>query len=438
MTRGARLFFSIRIDFSSKDKKDEFANSFSISGPLFSAEANLNKASKQFSRDAKITVTAYQVGGDVSKVTALFPSTPVGKTGFVQCQLGDLQTCADVIRDALGYATNVATGFPSQLEPGAKPGGAPLEFRTALYSAAGLFLNGYPYLDLVNRQARTRLQAIFETEFRHSILVDRLLDLGPGPERFTALTAQRKLVDTNMGNILDASKTCYEDAHGCAPAVNALVVANVDEAALQLPPSPTAEYRLLSTSKGLWDRPSSIAIMMSTRRVVGITGQPEDRRVNLAEVEPSGSTSVVLLVHGTSLTTADLFFENRFLRSIVLGGSDSSFAEKFGTGWAALVVDTTRANPGWLDVFIWGEREALMTKDMPVADGVFYFLVRDAFGRASRFDIEYEKWKLETQGKVTVRTIETRNRWWDPSSAGTSASGEGPWTNQSQMRSGTF
>jgi len=119
ITYGARLFFSIRVDFSSTEEKQSFQAQFALSGPLFSANANLQQASQQFSKNAKVTVSALQFGGDVSKVTGLFADGDAGRAGFVQCTLGSFSSCADVISAALKYATSTTTGFPSQIAPGA-------------------------------------------------------------------------------------------------------------------------------------------------------------------------------------------------------------------------------------------------------------------------------------------------------------------------------
>jgi hypothetical protein len=66
---GAKLFVSIRVDFASSEQKREFEAKFSIAGPMASASGDLKTATAQFSKDTKITVSAYQLGGDVSKLT---------------------------------------------------------------------------------------------------------------------------------------------------------------------------------------------------------------------------------------------------------------------------------------------------------------------------------------------------------------------------------
>ena len=137
--------------------------------------------------------------------------------------------------------------------------------------------------------------------------------------------------------------------------------------------------------------------------------------------------SVVLLVEGVALREAVVYFENRELAVIplskfrVVGG----YAEKRGEGYAAIVVDSSRGNPGWRDIDTEASRHALQ-KNQPVADGIFYVVVKDGFGREVRFEIEYPKWtRTEKEDRFTYR-----NRWWDKASGGTVISGEGAWTDE--------
>jgi hypothetical protein len=85
--------------------------------------------------------------------------------------------------------------------------------------------------------------------------------------------------------------------------------------------------------------------------------------------------------------------------------------------------------PEWLDVDTWKARNEFWENKLPSADGVFYLLVHDAFGRETRFDIEYQKWS-----RVVSRSDPTRckidanyfaqNRWWQVGTGGTSVSGD--------------
>ena len=429
---GARLFFSIRIDFTSKERKQSFESQFSVSGPLYSAEASLQQASREYGKDSKITVTALQMGGDVSKLTGIFPSTAEGNANFVQCSLGDLTQCTKVTQAALAYATDVQRGFPSQLAPGATPGGAPLEYKTAPYTQAGIYLqDGYPFLAEIAREARKRLHGAFEREFARQILANRLIELGMGKEQLEKLLVQKLIIDSNLAKIIDASKVCYESVPNCFPTVTGLVLSPVDDSAFQLPPLPHASYRLLTTSRGVWGRDESITTMMQM-----LSTPYGPRRRELSAAAPNESASVVLFVEGLALRTAQLFFENRGLKTVPLTKEAGGYPEKYGPGSAAVVVQTTRSNPGWLDIDLWDERKKLWRGDITIGDGIFYLVVRDAFGRDTRFDIEYQKWSRTVastpnlnNGRTATEAFEFRNRWWTTNGGGTSVLGEGDWSN---------
>jgi hypothetical protein len=429
ITKGAKLFFSIRVDFGSAEQKQQFEAKFQISGPLYSANADLSTASKQFSQNVKITVSALQIGGDVSKITGLFDNTGTGQTGFIQCTLGDFSKCAQVISAAIGYATDTVHGFPSQIAPGAMPGPASLTYRTAKYSAAGIYLSNYPYLDQANQEARGRLQSDFEKQFSLQVLADRLLDEGMGDKQ-ESLKKQRDKIDFNISKILETSKTCYTTPLHCTDAVTSLQLETIDESLFVLPPLPAASFRVMTASKGIWSRQDSCDYMNKTisfEITLPLTNikRPVTRFHNMSDFDPKEGASVILLVEGQSLKQAEFRFENQLISTIPLIDNGGAYPGKIVGDQAAIVLETNRKNPGWQDVDIQQSQYSFEDKDLPEADGVFYILVKDAFGRSTRFDLEYAKWSqtkvTAEDGEVTTyRKGSTRTRWWDPDGNGLS------------------
>ncbi|MBL8177880.1 MAG: hypothetical protein JNK48_24600 [Bryobacterales bacterium] len=451
ITYGARLFFSIRVDFASTEEKQAFQAQFSLAGPLYSAQGNLEQASQRFSKNSRVIVSALQIGGDVSKITDLFSDTEAGRAGFVQCTLGSFTKCAEVVNSALKYATSTSSGFPSQLTPASKPGAAPLVYRSIAYKAAGIYPAKYPFLDEANEAARQRLHSFFEKQVAYSVLIDRIISAGFSGDRLSELLKQRRIVDGNVASILAASKICYETPLQCLDAVQRLTLAAVDDGLLVLPALPTADFRLLTPLEGVWSREESVKVMTADGLRLGsdltkcVNAQaPEDRnalrkcvlimQLGLMQgvVGVDESASVALRIAGQGLREAALFFENKLIKTIPLTRGLNSFPDKIGDDWAIVIVQTNRANPGWLDVDLVAERNALWIKEMPKADGVFYLNVTDAFGRVTRFDLEYQSWeRAEIPGngrpRVKERSIR-RNRWWDAKSGGTKVTGPGPWT----------
>lgn len=422
ITLGAKLFFSIRVDFSSKEQKQSFESRFSLSGPLYSAQADLNTASREFSRDSKVTVAAFQIGGDVSKLTDVLGNSQAARDGFVQCSLGNFTDCAKVIAAALEYGSDTNSGFPSQLSATAA-GGSPLLYKTASYSSAGIFIRNYPGLEETIRQARNRLHAEFEKQFAMSIMADRLLELGLGLQRQGEIATQRAIVDANLSNIIEASKTCYDQIEGCKAAVDGLLISAVDQQVFALPELPTVSYRLVTQRKGILTRSESVERMnveveCSEEGFLGVGGC-ETRPIRLDEVVDNGDeASTVMLIEGVGLKEAQLFSENKPIEAILLVRQASSYPDKFGPGWAFIVIDSTRLNPDWRDINI-PEKIIDLAKGVLDANGTFYVEIVDEFGRRQRVDISYVAWRgyRISDREQWVQILETNN-WWDPQSNG--------------------
>lgn len=230
ISRGAKLFFSIRIDFKNRTEKDAFEAKFSVSGPLYGANATLANASQSFSRHTKVTVTALQVGGDISKVTGLFDSGDQGPQTLVQCELGSYETCAQVVLKALKYAADTREGFPSQIAPGVLPGPAVLSYGVVPYSSIGIYPKSYPHLDEATKMARQELSQLFLNQQKYSVLGDRILQQRGLGTRQIKIQKQMNILSNNISQILEASKVCYDTPTECWNAVkNKIKLKNIDK-----------------------------------------------------------------------------------------------------------------------------------------------------------------------------------------------------------------
>jgi hypothetical protein len=459
ITRGARLFFSIRVEFMSEEEKQKFEASFSLSGPLFSAGGTLKQASDHFSSGSKIIVTALQIGGDVSKITQLFgknadtkDANTNGPLAVRDCSLGDFARCSDMISTALSYAADTANGFPSQIAPGAVPGAADLVYKTSKYAQAGIRPRWSPQLTVAIKNAREKLAKLFKDQLQQSVLEERLEALPSGSDRRGALESAKDTTQANIDTLVTVSNVCYDTPPDCPQRVGGLHLASVDPRVLSLPSLPTASYRLMGTQSGILSRADSVQKMVPRTFVVGTPA----RRPTVSEVDLNGEEkSVVLRIEGVGLTEAKLYFDTTAVTTIALGGEKNTLAGKAGDGFAVIVLETTRHSPGWQDIDIKKQIDDQVAKNTTLgngpqqSDGVFYVLVRDVFGRDTRFDIESEKW-FEVHERAQICDVgpfgaliandpdgneqydlihrEHRNRWWDSQSGGTSVKGTGKWT----------
>jgi Leucine-rich repeat (LRR) protein len=209
LEKGGKLFFSVRVDFQSKDDKKEFNSKFSLEGPLGEVSTSLKSASRYFSKNVKVTVSAYQVGGDISKITKLFSQDTEGRKGFLQCQLGNFEGCATVISNALIYATDIKEGFPSQLQPDSIPGPATIGFKTTSYDSIGLSNINYPELEPLAKNARKTLSREFERQFEFSTLANRLIYQKNIGERKNLIESERVKINQNLSTLTDIADTCF-------------------------------------------------------------------------------------------------------------------------------------------------------------------------------------------------------------------------------------
>lgn len=420
---GAKLFFSIRVDFNSLESKNSFTSEFNLTGPLVEAKANMAEASRRFEREAKITVSAFQVGGDVSKLTAIFGYSDTSAYRIAQFSLGDFDKCSALIQTAIAYSANTKTGFPSQLAPGVLPGPAPLYYNLAKYSNAGIFPpNAYPGLSILIERARQKLSDLFEEQLSFSLITERLLDLNVGTAKRTKLTQQQAIIERNLKEIVAASKICYETPEKSMDAVESVrsKLVSVDQKALDLPPIATADFRVMTTNGGVLSREESVSLM---NEEVNIETGPGKRKKTLNDIQENGNeASAVLNIQGSSLKEAVLFFENIKLKVIPLQKGTAKFGAKVGDAFALIVTNTTRTFPKWLDVDIKGIRDSLMRSVLPNAEGTFYVIVKDLFNRMIRFDIEYSKWTYSLTNdpgdlKDNINYLSYIN-WWDKKSNG--------------------
>jgi hypothetical protein len=437
--RGARLLFSIRVDFSSEEQKREFESKFRLTGNLYSANASLSTASRSLSKNVRVTMSAYQLGGDVSKLTAALGSRENGPLHITQCSLGEYAKCSEVVASALRYAIDPISGFPSQIAPEVAGGGAPLAYRTVPYESIIVSLPRSPMLDQLVRHLRAQLHTEFERQFGFLLIGDRLLDTELYGARRDTLKIYNEIVASNLADLVSLGEICYTKPADCRTAIDARPMRRVDESVFRLPPPPVASFRHLTTTRGLLTRAESVERMhpgVANREELIRQGQYGADRYG--DLEEEGASSTVLLIEGPALLSAVLHFENLTLDSvpIPLKLQTGGFPDKYGTDSAIVVFRTNRGNPGWRDYNLLSETSRLARGGMHTADGWYWLEVRDAYGRETRFDLEYQKWRWvppqPRNGRIWfldgILYHERRNRWWDPEGNGTSCRSSSPWT----------
>ncbi len=277
--KGAKIFFSIRIDFASEEDKSLFESAFSYQSSFSSAYASLKHGSRKFSSRTSVKVSAYQLGGDIEKLSALFGNSGTGANGdrmaFVQCSFGDFSKCDGVLARALEYATDVDKGFPSQLRKVEKKimksvvdgkeiqkevetvvdKTVDLTYVVKPYENAGIYS---PYPTVLNpaiNLERKRLETLF---FHNLEFLDKarlLRDTGSVPlsaRQMKLLDNAKQILNRNSDKLIAAIKSCYDYPMECLsqsrgldqPPPDGLSI--VDNSVIDIQPESFVQYCALS------------------------------------------------------------------------------------------------------------------------------------------------------------------------------------------------
>lgn len=433
---GARLFFSVRVDFASDEQKRAFDASFSLAGPMYSATASLRQASETLSSGAVVTIAGLQMGGDASKLTQVFGAA--GGENVTRCSMGNFENCAAILDNAISYATNTTTGFPSQLAidlPHIQR--SALEYRTSPYSAVGHFPNDYPGLDEIVASSRKQLHHMFEEQFELFTQIDGLLSLNglPGDQR-RKVQQQRDLTWSNLSSILAASEICYNTPPQCHVEVPKLDLKDIDRSVVELPPLPVFSLRAATSRGGLLSRPESVTLMNEPHREpcprlfrqIRIGGRENRTCIYDATAEEvaeriQDDVSEGVLIQGRGLKSADIAFEHYKIAELDLRASP--IPDKGGPDWRFIVFASSRALPGWSDITWDRIFETLVKRGVKKAEGIVYLQATDVFGRSTRQPLAYLSLDCQVirpenvhpfiQGLVgSYSNLRLKHRWWGP------------------------
>lgn len=211
---GGRFYIVYRIDFASKEVKDEFNAKVNVNAPFGSLRAQVESNKHLFQGKAKIHLEALQIGGDVTQlsrvVTGVNGAGTQNTLALVTCDLGDLAACERFVVNAVDYAANadVPTAFPSQL----KSSPADVSYVTQPWITLGI-QQPPAVLTQALKDARARLQASFEERSQLRNRVHRLLDNGfvTGAKESELRSWRDERFKAQFEQIFAAVKACYDD-----------------------------------------------------------------------------------------------------------------------------------------------------------------------------------------------------------------------------------
>ncbi len=110
--QGALLAMSLKVDFSSHMDKEQFQASGSLSlGSIVNATAKVESITSQYDMKGKISLTAYQNGGDPGQLAKILSEDPSGNYYLLSCDMDNTDACKRAASGLLDYASN---NFPNQ------------------------------------------------------------------------------------------------------------------------------------------------------------------------------------------------------------------------------------------------------------------------------------------------------------------------------------
>ena len=256
ITLGASLYISVKLEFSSKAEKTAFNAEFDVSGPMFEVGGTLEVASKKFGKRASITVQAYQLGGDVSKLSNALSAKSTMNVGQGQeaknvsallcCSMDNPAACLALFDGALQYAANE---FPQQIKPEYKledpAGPAQLSYITRPWQELALYPPP-PLIAEAVRVAREDISLQFEQNLKYRNRV-RALKTGVlrlSPAQRNGIDVADQIISDNFMLINEAANVCYTQMDKCVAKVAEIKskLKPIDETKLEVFPETFAQW----------------------------------------------------------------------------------------------------------------------------------------------------------------------------------------------------
>ena len=209
---GAKLLVSVKVEFASREEKQSFSADIGFHGPPVDVEAHLKIASARFGKHASLSIHAFQLGGDVGRLSQIF-NTGKGQSALITASLEDPKSITELLRAVVDYSTN---DFPTQIKetiPLTSPiGPAHLIYITSPYQELGLLATP-PIISAGVTNARRELSSAFERNAKYQSRISSMLN---GPVRLSprqlAQTKQMQIsVAKNLALIQEAAFICYTD-----------------------------------------------------------------------------------------------------------------------------------------------------------------------------------------------------------------------------------
>ncbi|WP_427005741.1 leucine-rich repeat domain-containing protein [Pseudarthrobacter sp. H2] len=212
ITLGAKLLVAVKVEFATREDKQAFSGEVNFQGPPVEVEASLRMASQRFGKTASLSLSAFQLGGDVRKLSEVFGTDPGGAPLLV-ASLQNPEAVLAALNAAVKYGREQFTDQVDPEMPLDSPGGpAQLSYLTSPWAELGLF-SVPPVIGDGVRLARRLISDEFEKNARYMRRVSRILN-GPvrlSPRQLEHFKNLQRTVGRNLSLIQEAANVCYTD-----------------------------------------------------------------------------------------------------------------------------------------------------------------------------------------------------------------------------------
>lgn len=225
ITYGAKLFINTKFRFESAQDKEEFKGKASVSlAAIGELGGQMSKLSDRLKRTTKITISARQIGGDVSQLSQVIHS------GIFSCNLAEFdQKCLPMLVNLSDYANTTFKDSLKNANLDDPKGWAQLVFTTSKYSDANITnpANGqkvelvHNRSSLISREIRFARDEVYEAYEKELLGYQRASDMLKDSNLTAVQRSDLKAVQTASGDnkrkLAEIGKICSTQPSECIP-----------------------------------------------------------------------------------------------------------------------------------------------------------------------------------------------------------------------------
>lgn len=208
---GGQLFLLYRIDFASTEAKQEFESSVGVTFPAAEVNVAVNRAASRFLNRASVHVEAFQVGGDVTRLSSILgnggPDAGAGRV-IIDCSMANIAPCGQFMQNAIQYASAQSDGsFSATLRQ--SPADRSYTFKD--WGVLGLSLPQRRVPAAV-KSTRVSLRRLFDgqVEFADRVALLRGGSMFVQPDLRAQLDGYAQKAQNNLAILSDAVELCYD------------------------------------------------------------------------------------------------------------------------------------------------------------------------------------------------------------------------------------